>query len=312
MIIFYILISILFVIIIFCFIMSGKYRNPYRLYMVFGKKGSGKSTYMCKLAIQYHRKGRKIYSNTPLPYSTLIDVSTLGMFAPPPESVLLIDEVGMIWDNRNFKAFRNDVRDYFKLQRHYRNIVYLFSQTFDIDLKLRNLTDAMYLCISPLPFLSVVKRIKRSIVLVQPVADAEGKIADSLEFVPFWQNIFGAKALQLTYIPRWAKYFDSHDAPELQEYKENIDWSPKEPKRIIKKLKKIEKAKEKKRRAGERRKIKRLEKSRLRSDRQMKKQRKINGKKKIKEESGVSDPSGISFDGEEIFLKPEEDLLPWD
>lgn len=217
------------VFLVFCLVMSRKYRNPYRLYMVFGKKGSGKSTYMCKLAIQYHRRGRQVFSNTPLPYSTLIDVSTLGRFCPPEEAVLLIDEVGMIWDNRNFKSFRTDVRDYFKLQRHYRNIVYLFSQTFDIDLKLRNLTDAMYLCVSPLPFLSVVKRIKRSIVLVQPVADAEGKIADSLEFVPLWQNLFGAKALQLTYIPRWAKYFDSHDAPELYIYDKDVTWAPDEP-----------------------------------------------------------------------------------
>ena len=34
-----------------------KYRNPYKLYMVFGKKGSGKTTYMTKLAITYQKKG---------------------------------------------------------------------------------------------------------------------------------------------------------------------------------------------------------------------------------------------------------------
>ena len=32
------------------------YRNPYKLYMVFGKKGSGKTTLMTKLAIQYQKK----------------------------------------------------------------------------------------------------------------------------------------------------------------------------------------------------------------------------------------------------------------
>lgn len=189
--------------------------NPYRLYMVFGKKGSGKTTYMCKLAYKYHKRGRKIFSNIPLPYATLIDIKTLGSFVPPPESVLLVDEVGMIWDNRNFKNFREDVRDYFKLQRHYRNIVYLFSQTFDIDLKLRNLTDAMYLCTSPLPFLSIVRRIKRTIVLVQPNQESEGRIADSLEFVPLYMALFGSKPLQFTFIPRWAEFFDSHTAPEL-------------------------------------------------------------------------------------------------
>lgn len=203
---------------IYCFIRFRKFNNPYRLYMVFGKKGSGKTTYMCKLAVQYHKLGREVYSNVVLPYSHLIDVNLLGHVVPPPESVLLIDEVGMIWDNRNFKAFREDVRDYFKLQRHYRNIVYLFSQTFDIDIKLRNLTDAMFLVTSPLPFLSVIRRIKRTIVLVQPVADAEGRISDSLQFIPMIMNLFGMKAFQLTYIPKWAKLFDSHQTPNLPYY----------------------------------------------------------------------------------------------
>lgn len=215
---------ITFVIIVIIFIIalwSRKYMNPYRLYMVFGRKGSGKSTYMVKLAVKYHKQGRLIFSNVDVPFGTKIDIKTLGQYAPPPGSVLLVDEVGMIWDNRNFKAFREDVRDYFKLQRHYRNIVYLFSQTFDIDIKLRNLTDAMYLVTSPFPILSIVKRIKRTIVLVQPVADAEGKISDSLEFVPFWMNLFGAKAIQFTFIPHWAKYFDSHEAPELPLYEAN-------------------------------------------------------------------------------------------
>lgn len=214
---------ILLVIIFVIFFWSRKYVNPYRLYMVFGRKGSGKSTYMCKLAVQYYKRGYNVFANCPVPYATVIDIRTLGSVVPPPKSVLLVDEVGMIWDNRNYKAFREDVRDYFKLQRHYYNIVYLFSQTFDIDLKLRNLTDAMYLCVSPIPILTVVKRIKRTIVLVQPVADAEGKISDSLEFVPFWQNLFGAKALQLIFIPRWAKYFDSHAAPELPVYNAEIE-----------------------------------------------------------------------------------------
>ena len=38
-----------------------KYRNPYKLYMVFGKKGSGKTTLMTKLALQYQKKGWRVY-----------------------------------------------------------------------------------------------------------------------------------------------------------------------------------------------------------------------------------------------------------
>lgn len=204
------------------FIYSRKFLNPYRLYMVFGKKGSGKTTYLVKLILRYHKLGRPVYTtlspdeiSDTLDYVHFVNADDIGRFVPPPEAVLLVDEVGMIWDNRNYKNFRTDVRDYFKLQRHYRNIVYLFSQTFDIDIKLRTLTDAMFLVTSPIPILSIVRRIKRTIVLVQPVADAEGRIADSLEFVPWYLNLFGAKALQFTWLPKYAKYFNSHEVPDV-------------------------------------------------------------------------------------------------
>lgn len=200
----------------FCVIMARKYRNPYKLIMVFGKKGSGKTTFLSKTAYQYIRKGRPVYSTVYVPGTNLFDVQKVGLMSFPPESVIFIDEVGMIWDNRNFKAFRTDVRDYFKLQRHYHHTVYLFSQTFDVDIKLRNLTDAMYLVTCKMGFLSIARRIKRDIVLVQPTGESESRIADSLEFEPVILSLFGAKTIQFTYIPRWVKLFDSFEAPELQ------------------------------------------------------------------------------------------------
>lgn len=195
--------------------MAVKFRNPYKLIMVFGKKGSGKTTFLTKKAIQYMRAGREVYSTVYVPGAHIIDVDHIGCFTPPPGSVLFIDEVGMIWDNRNFKAFREDVRDWFKLQRHYHVTVYLFSQTFDIDLKLRNLTDEMYLCTCHMGFISIARKIKRSIVLVQPTGESESRIADKLEFVPLWMSLFGAKSAVITYIPNWVRFYDSFETPVL-------------------------------------------------------------------------------------------------
>lgn len=209
---------IIMVFVVFLLYWTKKMNNPYKLYMVFGKKGVGKTTYMSILAHRYHKKGYQIFSNVDIPYAEVININTLGHVVPPPDSVLLIDEVGMIWDNRNFKNFRTDVRDYFKYQRHYKNIVYLFSQTFDVDVKLRVLTDAMYLVTRPLPPISCIRKIKRSIVLVQPSPDAEGRIADSLEFVPWWLSIFGAKTIQFFWLPKWVKTFDSFYTPDLPVY----------------------------------------------------------------------------------------------
>lgn len=212
------LINIFLFFIVFIVIFSKyakKYSNPYKLIMIFGKKGSGKTTLLTKLAIQHLKAGYNVYTTVRVPGCILFDVQDIGRFTFPENSAIFIDEVGIIWDNRQFKNFRTDVRDYFKFQRQYKNKVFLFSQTFDVDLKLRNLTDAMYLCECRGNVFSFARRIKRSITIVNPVGDAESRIADSLEFVhPIWQ-FFGIQAFILTWIPHWVRYFKSYDPPQL-------------------------------------------------------------------------------------------------
>ena len=179
--------------------------------MIFGKKGSGKSSYLVSLALSYHKKGWLVYSNLSgvnLPWLRLIDPLDLGKFTPPANSVLLLDEAGSLFDNRNFKSFRSDQRDWFKLQRHYKCTVYLASQSFDIDKKLRDLTDSMILCQSFLPWLSLRRPIVRKITLTEASSMGESRIADNLKFsLPFsWRFCF---------LPKYSKYFDSFDAPSL-------------------------------------------------------------------------------------------------
>lgn len=200
-----------------CFFLAVRFSNPYKLYMVFGKKGSGKTTFLCKTAYNYLKRGRPVYCTEVIPGTIHFDVSDIGHYTFPENAVILIDEVGMIWDNRNFKSFRPEVRDYFKYQRHERHTVYLFSQTFDVDVKLRNLTDCMYLCTCHMGWLSVARRINRNIVVVQAEGDSESRIADNLEFAPLWTVLFGGKPFIFTFIPRWASMFDSHEKLGLEQ-----------------------------------------------------------------------------------------------
>lgn len=189
---------------------TRKYLNPYLLYLVFGKKGSGKSTYLVKIAYQHMKRGWLIYTNMDefcLPGVRHIDIQHVGDFVPPANSVLLLDEVGMIWDARDFKKFRPEVRDFFKLQRHYHVKVYMASQTFDVDKKLRDLTDGMFLHTNFLRVFTLGKRITRKVVLTESVGDQESRISENLVMLPFWN-------WTLTYIPKWARYFDSHAIPE--------------------------------------------------------------------------------------------------
>ena len=192
---------------------TRRYINPYRLYLVFGKKGSGKSTYLVKTALRYVKKGWTVYTNMTdlnIPGARIFDIEDLGDFVPCSDSVLLLDEVGMEWDSRNFKNFKPSVRDFFKLQRHYHCIVYMASQTFDVDKKLRDLCDGMFLHVNIARVFSMGKRISKNITLTEATSEAESRIAETLAFCPFWN-------WTLTLIPRYSRYFDSHCVPPLPE-----------------------------------------------------------------------------------------------
>lgn len=200
-----------FVFIIIFNLLTRKYINPYKLYMVFGKKGSGKSTYLVRQAKKYMKKGYSVYTNMTdcmLPGVRIFDVDDLGEFVPEANSCLLIDEVGMIWDSRNFKNFKPSVRDFFKLQRHYHVVCFLASQTFDIDKKLRDLCDGMILFTNVFNVFSLGRPITKRIVLTESTSEAESRISENLKFCPIWY-------WKITYIPKWIKYFNSFDVPDM-------------------------------------------------------------------------------------------------
>lgn len=209
------------ILLVVCSIYVGYYvirfSNPYKLTMIFGKKGSGKTSTMCMLCFKYLKKGWTVYSTEPLPGAIKFDVQDVGQKHFPEKSVVLIDEVGMIWDNRDYKNFRPEVRNWFKYQRHAKCRVYLFSQTFDIDLKLRNLTDDMYMMVNVLGVLSYGKRIRRRLVVVKPSPEAESRIADELVISPFFTAPFGGR--MFTWLPKYARFFDSYsiwDMPDME------------------------------------------------------------------------------------------------
>lgn len=225
---------------------TRKYLNPYKLTMVFGKKGSGKSTLMVRMAYEYLAMGWTVFCTERLDGCIHINYEDIGFKEIPPNSLLLVDEVGMIWDNRNFKNFKNEVRDWFKLQRHYKVKVVLFSQTFDIDKKLRDLTDDMFLCTNVARVFSWAKRITRRVVLVQPGPDTPARIDEELAYdsLIFWP--FGSRIL--TFIPSWAPFFDSHNCPKLDE----VDWLPEPELKIPKSLQNARKKQHKRSRYSKR------------------------------------------------------------
>lgn len=211
------LVILVFSFVLFLNIATLKYKNPYRLTMIFGKKGSGKSTTLTRLALEAQKAGKEVYANIPLPGAHLIKESDIGFFDIPPESVLIVDEAGMIWDNRHFKNFKPEVRDWFKLQRHHRVRVYLASQTFDIDKKIRDLCDDMYLVECRFRIFAYGRRILRKITLTKPIGDAEAKITEELSFDSILFCWAGSRLCTL--IPRYAGVFDSFQVQRLPQPK---------------------------------------------------------------------------------------------
>ena len=164
---------------------SHKYNNPNKLIFIFGKKGSGKSTYMISLMLQHLKKGWHVYTNmndVNIPGVRIFPTEQLKTCVPEPHSVLFIDEGGLIWDNRGFKSFDKGYTEFFKLQRKYKCKVYINSQDFDIDKKIRQLTDSMVLMSSIAGCIGVVRPILRKVALVEASSQGESRIADNLRF----------------------------------------------------------------------------------------------------------------------------------
>lgn len=190
-------------------LLTRKYVTHFKLFMILGLKGSGKSTYFAKMMKYYLKKGWNVYFDSPscrIPGVRIFDANDFGAFVPAPRSVVFFDEAGITFDARKFKTLKDSVRDLFKLQRHYEFIVYLGSQDFDVDVKLRKLCDGLFLQVKKFRVFSVGKRIVRRIGLVDATAEGESRIVDNLEWAPFWTWTW-------TYIPKYTKDNDSFHAP---------------------------------------------------------------------------------------------------
>lgn len=236
-------------------VLTWKYTNPYKLTMIFGKKGAGKTTLLVKLVYKHIKRGWTVYSTENIPGTRFVDYKDIGMYHFPdvsfvpfdpedyrglvrifkqirhwvfpyrPKVLLLIDEVGLVWNNRDYKNFKVEVRRWFKLQRHYYTKVYMFSQSFDVDKQLRDLTDQMYLIRNFMRVFSYGKRIIKRPDLKENHEDGSGNIVDDLRFdsiLLFW---LGSR--MLTFIPRWSKLFNSFviDPLPVREYRET-PWDP--------------------------------------------------------------------------------------
>lgn len=186
--------------------LTAKYVSPYTLDIFFGRKGCGKSSTLQRLAAKYNKLGWKCYcdeGNTMQPFVIPIDAKHIYQYRFPSNSVVFIDEINLLWDNRKFKDFPDGLQYFLRMQRHKKIKLIMFSQTYDCDLKIRNLADRLYICNKFARVFTFCKAyVKCPVVLTSEQTTTEARISDDFKPLPFWCNTF-------TFIPRWVKKYDS-------------------------------------------------------------------------------------------------------
>ena len=202
---------------------TGEYINPYPLIFVFAKKGQGKSTFLAKQAVLHSRAGWVVYSTERLPGTRHVEVRDLCNVALEPGSLLLIDEVSLIWHNRDYKNMPKSTIEWFKLQRHRKIKVIMCSQTWDVDKAIRSLCDELWILVKYFRVFTYGKRILRQMDIIEAQGDSESRIVENLRYDSLF--FFWCGSRSLTFIPHWSRYFDSFAAPALP-YKPFEDIAP--------------------------------------------------------------------------------------
>ena len=180
----------------------------------FGLPGCGKSTFLTKLAKHYQRLGYRVFvlSEYPVDGCYLFDWNDLGKY-DMSNSVILIDEITLKADSRDYKKFNDTLKQFFILARHYHVDICWFTQQFDgLDKKIRELTSCLYYIRSAGLF-SYAVRIDRFIHIDKEQKEIKVgyKLSGLLRILFGWLN----DSFKLCFRPKYYKFFDSFTAPDL-------------------------------------------------------------------------------------------------
>ncbi len=211
----------------------------------FGCPGAGKTSLLTKFAVKsiknqkrsqwYCRLFKKrvydhIYSNFYCEGAEVIDFNDLDKFKMY-NSLILLDELAMEADNRNFKNFPIGIRDFFVLHRHFHCDIIYATQSYDaVDKKIKFLTQELwYMSKSVVPLLSsftTARRIYRNI----NINEHTSELTMGYRFCNFIEALF-VRNLQICYRKPLYKYFDSFDECQLADRTEfkSYKWGSKPP-----------------------------------------------------------------------------------
>ena len=185
-----------------------------------GVPGCGKSTTLVK----EYRKNRKKYDNI---YSVNIEIKGVKQITKEDvrkyrfkNALILWDEITLDYDNRNFKEFTKEDKEFWLLHRHMGvDIIYATQNYENVDKKIRDLTiELWYMQKSVVPLLSgltTTKRIYRNI----NINENNSELTLGYRFCNKMEGIFVSN-FKIIWRRKYYKYFNSFDELSLKERKQ--------------------------------------------------------------------------------------------
>lgn len=194
--------------------MGFKYpQSDIKLVIKYGFPGCGKTLDVCKEAVENIQKGRKVYSSIP------INVDNVIQFDPHDfghgyrfygDCVVLIDEGGIIFNNRNWKQFQESI-EYSKLHRHDKARIIIYSQSpEDTDVTLRRLAQESWDMKKVFGYFSLQRRIICENTIVS-ATNEEGVTKGSYGMN---QRYAGLLDFKIYFQPYWYGLSDTYEMPE--------------------------------------------------------------------------------------------------
>lgn len=189
----------------------------------FGVPGVGKTTLLTRFAVRENRriklgisKYKRVYTNFTCEGCYKINFQDLEKYLFE-DCLILLDELMLDADNRNFKQFPIGIRDFLTLHRHVGVDIIYATQAYDkVDTKIRALTqDLWYMSKSVVPILNqftVSRRIYRNIA----ISEFTGDLIMGYRFCNLIEKLFVRNTL-IVYRKSWYKYFDSFEKGVLAE-----------------------------------------------------------------------------------------------
>lgn len=191
----------------------------------FGVPGCGKTTILTSIGLKEFKRIKKGKS----PYKSIVtinfninideiktieydDLANYKFY----DTLVLIDEITLLADNRKFKTFSDLHRDFFVLHRHLNIDIIYATQNFEaVDSKIRYLTmDLWYMSKSVVPLLSelsTAKRIYRKIC----INEYSSELLFGYRFCNFLEALFVSN-FKIVFRRRFYKYFNSFDELGLE------------------------------------------------------------------------------------------------